>query len=171
MSKILYLVRHAKSSWSDASLADRDRPLNKRGRKSAPDMGKRLAVKGHQPELIISSPARRAFLTAKSIAKELAFDESEIITDESLYFSGTRSMVELLERLDDRYEKVMIVGHNPAMTSLMDILSDSPVDNMPTCAVAVIGYDIASWSDMRKTGGTLLDYDYPKNQKVTQTDV
>ena len=171
MSKILYLVRHAKSSWSDASLADRDRPLNKRGRRSAPDMGKRLAVKGHQPELIISSPARRAFSTAKKIAKELAFDKSEIVTDESLYFSGTHSMVNLLEGLDDRYQKVMIVGHNPAMTSLLNILSDSSVDNMPTCAIAVIDFDMASWSGMSMTGGTLQDYDFPKNQEVSQNDI
>ena len=60
MSKTLFLVRHAKSSWSDPSLSDRDRPLNKRGRRSAPDMGGRLALKGHQPDLIISSPAKRA---------------------------------------------------------------------------------------------------------------
>jgi phosphohistidine phosphatase len=65
MPKILYLVRHAKSSWSDVSLHDRERPLNRRGRKSAPDMGRRLKEQGHRPDLIISSPARRAFSTAK----------------------------------------------------------------------------------------------------------
>lgn len=171
MPKTLYLVRHAKSSWSDLSLADRDRPLNKRGRRSAPDMGKRLAVKGHQPELIISSPARRAFSTAKKIAKELAFDKSEIVTDESLYFSGTRSMLNLLEGLDDHHQKVMIVGHNPAMTSLLNMLCDSSVDNMPTCAIAVIDFDMASWSGTRMTMGSLQDYDFPKNRGVSQIDV
>lgn len=171
MSKILYLVRHAKSSWKDASLADRDRPLNKRGRRSAPDMGKRLAVEGHQPELIISSPARRAFSTATKIAKELAYDESEIVTDESLYFSGIRSMVNLLEGLDDCYQKVMIVGHNPAMTSLLNILCDSSVHNMPTCAIAMIDFDMACWSEMSETGGTLQSYDFPKNREVSQIDV
>ena len=71
MPKFLYLVRHAKSSWKDASLSDRERPLNGRGRRSAPEMGGRLATGGHSPDLIISSPARRAFSTAKKIAKEL----------------------------------------------------------------------------------------------------
>ena len=163
MSKILYLVRHAKSSWSDASLADRDRPLNRRGRKSAPDMGRRLAEQGHQPDLIISSPARRAFSTAKKIAKELAFDKSEIVTDESMYFSGTGSMLSMLENLDDRYQNVMIVGHNPAMTSLLNIFSEAPVDNMPTCAVAVLSFDMTSWSELDVTNGDLLVYDFPKN--------
>ncbi len=163
MPKILYLVRHAKSSWSDASLADRDRPLNKRGRRSAPDMGRRLAAEGHQPELIISSPARRAFSTAIKIAKEVGLKKSEIIKDESLYFSGTSSMLNLLETLDDRYQKVMIVGHNPAMTSLLNILCDSPIHNMPTCAIAVISFDMESWSGLSMEGGEMLAYDFPKN--------
>lgn len=162
MPKIVYLVRHAKSSWSDASLADRDRPLNRRGRKSAPDMGRRLAKLGHQPDLIISSPARRAFSTAKKIAKELAFDKSEIVTDESMYFSGTGSMVSMLENLDDRYQNVMIVGHNPAMTSLLNIFCEAQVDNMPTCAVAVFSFDMTSWSELDVTNGDLLVYDFPK---------
>ena len=163
MSKLLYLVRHAKSSWSDPSLSDRERPLNKRGRRAAPDMGRRLAAQNHLPELIISSPAKRAFSTARKIAKELGYDRSEIMTDESLYFSGTGGMLELLENVDDDYQKVMIVGHNPAMTSLMNILSGSSIDNMPTCAVAVIEYPMASWSELRSADGQLLAYDFPKN--------
>ncbi len=74
--KILYLVRHAKSSWSNSSLTDRERPLNKRGRRSAPDMGRRMAAKGLRPDLIVSSPANRAIRTARNIAKELGYDES-----------------------------------------------------------------------------------------------
>ena len=163
MSKLLYLVRHAKSSWSDRSLSDRDRPLNKRGRRSAPDMGRRLAAQDHLPELIISSPAKRAFSTARKIARELGYDRSEIMKDESLYFSGTGGMLDLLESLDDSYQRVMIVGHNPAMTSLMNILSGSSIDNMPTCAVAVIEYPMASWSELRSAEGQLLAYDFPKN--------
>jgi phosphohistidine phosphatase len=163
MSKTLYLVRHAKSSWSDASLSDRDRPLNKRGRRSAPDMGNRLAAKGHSPDLIIASPAKRAWMTAKIIAKELDYDKSAILTDESMYFSGIGGMLNMLEGLDDRYQKVMIVGHNPAMTSLLNSLCDASVANMPTCAIAVIDYDMASWSELRSAEGILLDYDFPKN--------
>ena len=86
--KTLYLVRHAKSSWKDSSLDDRDRPLNKRGRRAAPDMGQRLAAQGHHPELIISSPANRARSTAKKIAEEIGYDPSLIRLDEALYFSG-----------------------------------------------------------------------------------
>lgn len=162
MPKTLYLVRHAKSSWDDPSLADRDRPLSERGLSSAPDMGRRLAVQGHKPDLVISSPARRALATAKKLAKEIGYRESKVITDEHLYFSGTRSMVDLLEKLDDKHKKVMLVGHNPAMTSLLNILCDTQVDNMPTCAVAVIEFDMESWSELTMSDGELMDYDFPK---------
>ena len=126
-------------------------------------MGKRLAEHGHQPDLIISSPAKRAFSTAKKIAKELDFDKSEIMTDESLYFSGSGSMVSMLENLDDRFQSVMIVGHNPAMTGLLNVLSEAQVDNMPTSAIAVVSFDMATWSELGDTGGDLLAYDFPKN--------
>jgi len=158
--KTLYLVRHAKSSWSDAALTDRERPLNKRGRRSSPDMGRRMAAKGHRPDLIVSSPANRAITTARNIAKELKYDKSDIVTDEAMYFG---SMQAVLEGLDDRYNKVMVVGHNPTMTYHMNTLANTSVDNMPTCAIAVISFDIASWADLYSAGGELLDYDFPKS--------
>ena len=158
--KILYLVRHAKSSWSNSSLTDRERPLNKRGRRSAPDMGRRMAAKGHRPDLIVSSPANRALSTARKIAKELGYDDSDIVTDEALYFG---SMQDVLEGLDDCYDRVMVVGHNPTMTYHMNTLANTSVDNMPTCALAVIGFEIPSWADLYSAGGELLEYDYPKS--------
>ncbi len=120
--KVLYLVRHAKSSWNDASLSDMQRPLNKRGRRSAPEMGMRMVAQGHRPDLIISSPAKRARLTARKIARELGFDKSDIETDADLYFAGIRSMLNVLEVLDDDYQKVMIVGHNPSMTNFLNMI-------------------------------------------------
>jgi len=132
-------------------------------------MGSRLALKGHQPDLIISSPAKRALMTAGIIAKELDYDKSEILTDESMYFSGDRGMLKMLEGVDDRYQRVMIVGHNPAMTSLMNSLVETSVYNMPTCAIAVIGYNMVSWSDLGSADGNLLDYDFPKNTASTTT--
>ena len=158
--KILYLVRHAKSSWSNSSLTDRERPLNKRGRRSAPDMGRRMAVQGHKPDLIVSSPANRAITTARTIAKELGYDDANIVTDEAMYFG---SMQDVLEGLDDSYNKVMVVGHNPTMTYHMNSLANTSVDNMPTCAVAVIGFDIPSWADLYSADGELLEYDFPKS--------
>ena len=126
-------------------------------------MGSRLASGGHLPNLIISSPAKRAFSTAKKIAKQLQYDKSDIILDEAMYFSGTSRMVDMLEKLDNSHQKVMIVGHNPAMTSLLDVLCESSVWNMPTCAIALISFDIGSWSELSTADGKLLVYDFPKN--------
>jgi phosphohistidine phosphatase len=160
--KTLYLVRHAKSSWKDPSLSDIDRPLNKRGRRSAPDMGGRMLTHNHLPELIISSPANRARSTAGIIAEQLGYEPADIEIDDRLYFSGTAGMKRVIAELDDSYGKVMLVGHNPDMTFLMNDLANSYVDNMPTCAVAVIGFDVASWAELDSVDGYLIGYDYPK---------
>jgi phosphohistidine phosphatase len=162
MPKTLYLVRHAKSSWEDASLTDKQRPLSERGLRDAPDMGVRLAEQGHRPDLIISSPAKRAYSTAREIANKLDYEASGIVKDERLYFAGTGSMLKMLEALDDKHGSVMIVGHNPAMTTFLNVLCETPVHNMPTCAVAVVGYDVDSWSDLTSEDGNLLAYDFPK---------
>lgn len=161
-SKTLYLVRHAKSSWKDSSLGDRDRPLNKRGRRSARDMGARLAKQGHLPDLIISSPAKRAYSTAKKIARAAGYDKSDIRKEENLYFAGIFSMCNVLEELDDIFESVMMVGHNPAMTNLLNTLCETSIVNMPTCAIAIIQFDFDSWPDLGSEDGTLIGYDYPK---------
>ena len=162
MQRKLYLVRHAKSSWKDASLGDHDRPLNKRGRRASPEMGRRMAAQGHRPDLIISSTAKRALTTARNIARELDFSESDIVADERLYFSGSSGMLRTLTGVDDNYRDVMMVGHNPTMTYLLNTLAGSDVYNMPTCAIAIIAFDMTSWSDITDTTGTLLGYDYPK---------
>jgi len=160
--KVLYLVRHAKSSWADPSLADRDRPLNGRGRRNAPDMGRRLAEQGFKPQLIVSSPAKRALTTATSIANELGVDKTGIVIDDEMYFTGSGGMLGVLERVDDAYSSVMLVGHNPAMTGLLNRLCDAGVYNMPTCAIAIIGFDMESWAMVQSAEGILIGYDYPK---------
>ena len=119
-------------------------------------------AQGHRPDLIISSPARRALSTARKIAQELGFDAADIVTDENLYFSGAGSMRSVLEGVDDRYQKVMMVGHNPTMTNFMNMLSNTSIFNMPTCAIAVIGFDIRSWAELHTGDGELLGYDFPK---------
>jgi len=135
---------------------------NFRGRRNSPDMGKRMLEQGHKPDLFISSPANRALTTTRNIMRELGIDESEIVTNEDLYFSGATGMQSVLESVNDRYHKVMMTGHNPTMTFFMNKLANTNVFNMPTCAIAIIGFDMASWADLDSTEGVLLGYDYPK---------
>ncbi|MEE4174080.1 MAG: histidine phosphatase family protein [Xanthomonadales bacterium] len=160
--RVLFLVRHAKSSWKDASLPDIERPLNKRGKRNAPLMADWLMSLGDRPELILSSPANRALTTARAMAGALQQAPEDIQVEQDLYFAGTHGMLRALERVDDRFHRVMMVGHNPVMTRLLNQLTGADVWNMPTCAIAVIGFDMESWGLVDSTAGKLLAYQTPK---------
>ena len=161
--KRLYLVRHAKSSWDDPDLSDIDRPLNKRGKKDAPIMGERLKNEHKaKPDLIISSPAKRAIRTARIIAKELGYSEEKIEIKDSLYASGVTAMLNVIHYLDDSLDEVMLFGHNPDLTSLANYLSNQQVDNIPTCGVFCVDFDVKSWQDIEKGKGIFKFFDYPK---------
>ena len=161
--KRLYLVRHAKSSWDDPDLSDIDRPLNKRGKKDAPIMGERLKNEHKaKPDLIISSPAKRAIRTARIIAKEIGYSKEKIEIKDSLYASGVTAMLNVIHYLDDSLDEVMLFGHNPDLTSLANYLSNQQVDNIPTCGVFCVDFDVKSWQDIEKGKGIFKFFDYPK---------
>ena len=160
--KILFLVRHAKSSWKDASLADIDRPLNKRGKRNAPLMAEWLVSQAERPEVILSSPANRALTTARAMAEALGQGPDDVLVDQDIYFTGTHGMLRALERVEDRFQRVMMVGHNPVMTRLLNQLTGGDVWNMPTCAIAIIAFDMDSWGLVDCTAGELLAYQTPK---------
>lgn len=157
----LYLVRHAKSSWNDSRLPDKERPLNKRGLKNAPEMGLRLAEKNRSVDLLISSPANRALTTASFLASALTYPEASIQINDDLYFNGLSSQLNLIRNTDSSTWNLMLVGHNPDMTSLFNNLCGYQVGNMPTCAIASIQFE-GEWSDIISGCGSVVDYDYPK---------
>jgi phosphohistidine phosphatase len=159
--KTLILVRHAKSSWEDAALPDKERPLNERGKRDAPDMGKRLAKRDVKPELILSSPARRAFATAKIIAKSLGYKLKNIVVDDRLYPGAADELLNSIHRLDKQLDRVMIVGHNPALADLAHRLS-SEIDRMPTCAVAKFRFDVKAWSMVDTSSLATVRLEHPK---------
>lgn len=160
--KTLYLVRHAKSSWKDSSLDDADRPLNKRGMRDAPEMGKRLARAGVRPDLITSSPAVRALTTAQGIAGELGIKKSKIDINEDIYTFNAEGLLEAIRGLDDKQNTVMLVGHNPATTILLNELSGADIDNVPTCGVARLEMNTDSWAQVKSGSAELVSFDYPK---------
>jgi phosphohistidine phosphatase len=145
--KTLFLVRHAKSSKDDPTLADRDRPLADRGLKEAPKMGKRLAKRRVTPDLLVSSPALRALTTAQLIADELGCARKDIVVDDRLYGSSANGLLAVIHALDQTLARVMLFGHNPEFTDLAHRLSSDIVD-MPTCAVAEFRFDTMKWSDV-----------------------
>ncbi len=161
--KNIILVRHAKSSWSNMALADHDRPLNERGKHNAPEMGKRLNKKRIQPDLLLSSTAKRARATAKKIAKEIDYPKEKIQTTKMLFHADGGNIIEVIKSLDDSLNTVMIFGHNPGFTTCSNALTGGAISNIPTCGVASIELHVQSWSETSPGLGMLLFFDYPKN--------
>jgi len=159
--KTLFLVRHAKSSWADAALPDKDRPLNDRGQRDAPKMGERLAERAVKLDLILSSPATRALKTAEIIAKKLDYRRKDIVVNERLYAVEADDLLDVIHKLGDELERVMLFGHNPELTQLARRFSGE-ITHMPTCAVAEFKFDAKSWSEIGEIRPTKVALDYPK---------
>lgn len=163
--KTLYLVRHAKSSWGNPEQSDFDRPLNDRGNRDAPHMGKRLKEREVAPDLLLSSPAKRAITTCKVIASVIGYDVSRIKTDRRLYHADEEELMTILGELTDTQKVVMLFGHNPGFTRLANILFDQHIMNLPTCGIVAGKLQIKSWSEISAGIGTLEFFDFPKKNK------
>lgn len=162
--KRLYLIRHAKSSWADASLDDFDRPLNKRGKRDSPEMANRLRLKEVQPDLIVASPAKRAKKTAIQMAKGTGYDPARILFNEELYLGSLQYHLQVLETSFKQAETLFLVGHNYTITELAEYLSGTYLGNVPTCGVVAIQYN--TQFSAQEGAGTLLFFDYPKNRAL-----
>ncbi len=164
--KKLILMRHAKSSWDDSAINDFERPLNTRGKHDAPEMGKRLAKLKILPELMVSSPAKRARKTAKVVAKEIGYPKDKIVLRQEIYEAGTSDLLEVIRKFDNSHSQVMMFGHNPGFTSLANLISDCRIDNIPTCGVFCVEFPVADWSEITPGCGAMVFFDYPKNPAV-----
>lgn len=163
--KTLYINRHAKSSWANMGMADFDRPLNNRGENDAPMMGKRLKEKGVIPDHILSSPANRAISTARTIATEIGYLLENIKEDRNLYHASDVSILEIIKQQDDENDSLIIFGHNPGFTDLASILSGRWFDNIPTCGIVALQFEVSKWSEVSAGNGEISFFDYPKNIK------
>ncbi|SRR6266487_84426 len=159
--KTLLILRHAKSSWNFAELSDHDRPLNNRGKRDAPRIGRKLLKEGLIPQIIISSSAIRAYSTAEKVAKAFGY-EGEIVVDSSLYGSGYTAYLNVLGIQNDRLDIIMLVGHNPDSEQLLEILTGKMV-TMPTCTVACVKLFLRNWKKLNaQTKGELVSIWSPK---------
>ncbi len=160
--KILTLVRHAKSSWKDTTLTDRQRPLNSRGERDAPEMGRRIADHGIRPSLILSSPAVRAWTTAKSIAAAMGYPAEFLQREETLYLASLNDLLDAVVAQDNGFNSLMIVGHNPGLTEFANFLVPGLTDNLPTAGVVSVQIDRDDWSLYGQPETELIVHDYPK---------
>jgi len=160
MTKTLILTRHAKSSWANPGLADHDRPLNKRGVKSARAVGKWLRKSGWHPDQSISSSSRR---TRETFAEMRLADQAEF-TD-ALYHAGAPQMRKVLQGATGQV--VMMLGHNPGIGEFAEQLVSAPPGHSrfydyPTCATLIVKFDIADWSELLWNTGEVVDFAIPR---------
>jgi phosphohistidine phosphatase len=151
--KTLLLLRHAKSSWKDSDVRDFDRPLNQRGLKAAPAIGRLIKKRKLQPDLLLSSPAERARQTTQLVI-EAAGLKTELRYDERIYEASVARLLGLVSELDDEAGTIMLVGHNPGFEELLEMLTGE-AHKLPTAALACIELNIEKWNKVRAGAGRL----------------
>ena len=161
--KQLTFIRHAKSDWSLPELMDFDRPLNKRGKKDAPEMGRRLLSDGDRPQLILLSAAARTIETVELLKETAGWQDVETQEKEWLYLASMEEYIRTIEKFHDEIDHVCFCGHNPTITGIINYLTGVYIGNVPTCGVAIINFKIDSWKHIIEGSGRLKHYDYPKN--------
>jgi phosphohistidine phosphatase len=160
--KILYLMRHAKSSWKDSELEDHQRPLNKRGKRNVPIMGKRLKARSVHLDRIVTSNARRALDTAIPIGNLLGLNSSDIRQEPLLYLASQKQIMELVRGFKANWRQVMIVGHNPGMHDVANFFYTPPISKLPTAGIVTLGFEIDKWHEIGRRRLIFSDFDYPK---------
>jgi phosphohistidine phosphatase len=160
----LILLRHGKSSWDDARLDDFERPLSPRGLQNVPEMGRRLARRGSLPELIVSSTAVRALSTARAIAREIGYREHQISEAPGLYLANPHEILAIVRQAPAAAKCLMVVGHNPGLTELANLLDEVRIDNMPTASMLCAESDASGWKEFEPGEARFCWFDYPKKQ-------
>ena len=159
--KRLFLIRHAKSDWGDSSMEDIQRPLNDRGKSDALLIGEKLKEKYSVPDVVISSPAKRALKTAQRIIASIGFAGSISLVD-SLYEFEVPAYYRVVEKLPVSARTVFLFGHNTVISEFAEELVGEFVGSIQTCAVVVVDLQIDSWQEITSGCGKKVDYLYPK---------
>lgn len=159
--KRLYLIRHAKSSWKNGDLSDFERGLNRRGEKDLKTITSYISLKDIKVDLILSSSALRAQITADEIAKKIEYN-SKIHYMKELYMVRPEKLMDIIKLQDEQHETIFMVGHNPELTEVANILLKDDFIKMPTLAILAIDLDIENWNDIKENSGKLDFYIYPK---------
>ncbi len=161
MKKQLTLIRHAKSSWDDASLSDHERVLNNRGRRDAARMGEVLRERGINFDLILCSSAKRARETLALLREQIEIKDTAVNYLDDLYCAPASTLVELIQQVDNNKNNIAIIGHNPGLEDLAAMLSDES-EPFSTCTVMQIEFEMDNWKQVDKTGGKRMLFLSPK---------
>lgn len=162
--KTLLLLRHAKSSWNDPGIADFDRPLNERGLRAAPLVGRFMRERKLRPDLVICSPAARARETASLVIKAAGLD-APLRFDERIYDATPARLFEIVSQIEDAASEALLIGHNPGFEQLLERLTGE-ARRMATATLAFITLDIEKWNKLRDGCGRLEWIVKPKELEV-----
>lgn len=157
MRRQLVLVRHTKSSWKELGLTDFDRPLKKDRKEDATQMGKHLNSLNLKPDVIISSPAVRTRQTADLLCQNLPFRSSEIVFDKRIYESSAEEVLQVIRETADEVRTLVVVGHNPSLTHLVNMLVPNSIEELPTTGVAWLEIECHNW-EIYTTNNVVLRY-------------
>jgi len=153
--KRLTLMRHANAQWKDPQISDFDRPLNRRGTSEAEAMSRRLIELKLIPTMVLTSSARRAQQTAYIVARELGVPPRKTRTDEGLYLAPAADILRVIQTTGPRIPHLMIIGHNPGITELANLLAPTSRIDLATAAMCSLTFDARSWADVK--AGNLRD--------------
>jgi phosphohistidine phosphatase len=159
--KTLLLFRHAKSDWDADFDHDHDRPLNKRGKRSAKQMGSYLAAVGSLPGRVVTSSAARAVKTIELAAAAGGWN-CEVAVEESLYEADPEHILSLIQEQSEPLDTLLLAGHEPAFSATTSLLIGGGSVRMPTAAIACIEFDAERWSDVKAPDGRLVWLVTPK---------
>ncbi|MBX2828190.1 MAG: histidine phosphatase family protein [Flavobacteriaceae bacterium] len=160
--KTLYMVRHAKSSWKH-DVIDHKRPLKGRGRRDGVLVSEYLSDKIMSPQRIVTSGATRALSTASYFKKAFNTPDSDFEINNDLYDFSGHNVMDIIKGLDNTLNRVMIVGHNHAFTSIANMLGNTYIDNVPTCGFIELQFESDSWGDI--TTGKTIQTVFPRDLK------
>lgn len=163
--KTLCLFRHGKSSWTDTSLPDRDRPLNARGQRDVPLMAEQLQKLDIRPSLIMASPANRAWSTGQLLADQFGYPREFMHRDEALYLASLATLLDEISKLDDSFNNVILVGHNPGLTELANHFVADLTENLPTSGFVAVKSTSRKWQGFSDSTIELLKYDRPSRHR------
>ena len=161
--KTLFLIRHAKSSWDDSTIDDHERPLNQRGKANAPIMANRLHQLGIKPDALFSSTAKRAATTAQTFADQLDFPQPQIVYNPDLYLASAGMLQDMISKIENSLNIVLIFGHNPGLTLLVAQVWGLPINNIPTCGIVSLKFGSSTWEGASSQLPSGATFDFPKN--------
>jgi len=162
--KNLIIVRHCKSSWKDPSLSDFDRPLNKRGNIDGELMSNYLREKEKKIDKLILSTSIRTRLTSKYFIEKIHFNSISYLDE--LYHASYSEIIKIISKIENNFNNIMVIGHNPGLTELINHFTDMRIYNIPTTGIIKVEFKEAKWSKITENKGKIVYKKFPKELKL-----